>query len=188
MTAQINNIFKLDNREYDIVGLSKDIDFSPRDFGLKPVAPHTAAWKGYYYEASIRDNQLVILNLHVNDYDNNYPDINGVMAVDRVSESSFFTYFNVNIPLDYTGKILLGNDFNKKYYRHMGYQSPHGYENLLLITFKEGRFLDMEDLSEKAKMERDEIDNNPDELNRVKSVLKDYIENSFSMDIEDKYL
>ena len=82
MTAQISNLFKINEKEYDLIGSSRDIDFDPREYGLTPVAPHTACWRGYYYVANIKDNKLVVENLHVNNADDDYPEINGVKAVE----------------------------------------------------------------------------------------------------------
>lgn len=189
MTAQISNIFKIGEKEFDIVGLSDDLHFSPRDYGLKPVALHTGAVSGYHYEANIIDGQLVVQNLYVNDYDGNYPDILGVYAVDKTQETGMYFYENVNIPLEFTGKMLIGHGFIRKYYEHMGYQRPHAYEELMILTFRDGMLLDQEDISDKAQMVRDNIDCDPEGYKeRQRAILTDYIEKSFSLNIDKEYM
>lgn len=188
MTAQISNLFKIKDKEYDLIGSSGDINFDPRDYGLTPVAPHTANWRGYYYEANIKDKKLVVENLHVNNATNDYPEINGVKPIDEKAESSFYAYYNVDLPIDYTGKILLGYGFLRRYYQHMGYQAPHAYQELLMLTFNNGELVLTKDLSEKAADFRKIVEKDPAAYNKnIKSDLKEYIEKSFSMEIDDYY-
>lgn len=188
MTAQISNIFKIDGREYDLIGTSNEITFSPRDYGLTPVAPHTACWRGYYYEANIKDDRLVVEHLYVNNSDENYPEINGVKPVDEKAESSFFAYYNVNLPIIYTGKILAGYGFLRRYYQHMGFQNPHAYQELMMLTFDMGELVNKEDLSDKAAAYRKEIEKDPAGFRKdLKSDLEEYIEKSFSLEIDDFY-
>lgn len=188
MTAQISNVFKIEDKEYDLIGISSELDFDPRDFGLKPVAPHTACWRGYYYEANIKDDELVVENLHVNNANDDYPEINGVKAVDKKAESSFFGYYGVDLPIKFTGKLLLGYGFLRRYYQHMGYQSPHAYQELLMLTFEKGKLIEKEDLSKRAAKFRKEIEKDPAAFNKdKKSDLEEYIEKSFSLEIDDYY-
>ncbi|NLD16348.1 MAG: hypothetical protein GX666_02050 [Tissierellia bacterium] len=188
MTAQISNLFKINEKEYDLIGSSRDIDFDPREYGLTPVAPHTACWRGYYYVANIKDNKLVVENLHVNNADDDYPEINGVKAVDEKEESSFYAYYNVDLPINYSGKLLLGYGFLRRYYQHMGYQNPHAYQELLMLTFNNGELVLTKDLSDKAAEYRKSIEKDPAGHKKdVSSDLEEYIEKSFSMEIDDYY-
>lgn len=188
MTAQISNIFKIEDREYDLIGTSNEINFDPRDFGLTPVAPHTACWRGYYYEANIKDDQLVVENLYVNNATEDYPEINGVNPIDEKEESSFFAYYDVNLPISFTGKLLLGYGFLRRYYQHMGYQSPHAYQELLMLTFDDGKLVEREDLSDRAEKYRKQIEKDPMSLRKdIDSDLEEYIEKSFSLNIDDYY-
>lgn len=43
----------------------------------------------------------------------------------------------------------------------MGFQRPHAYQELIMLTFKDGKVLDAEDLSERGANIRKDIDKNP---------------------------
>lgn len=189
MTAQISNKFIYQENDFDVLGYSKDLEFSPRDYGLRPVALHSALWSGYYYELEVVNNQLVIKNLYINNSEDDYPEILGVLPDDRKEDLGLYVYLSVNIPLDYSGKVLLGAGFINKYYHHMGYQEPYAYENLFILTFRDGILVEGEDISEKAALEREEVDKDPlGYMEKEKSILSEYIEKAFSLDIDGYYL
>lgn len=187
MTAQISDRMLIENEEYDIVATNKEIDFDPRDYGLVPIAPHTACWRGYYIIYEIKKKKFYLKDLNVHDGDENYPKINGTKAIEP-EKGGFGIYKNVDLPLNYTGKILVGTDFIEKYYIHMGYQMPHSYEKLLLITIKNDEVIDEKDISDLAKKEREKIEENPEEYyDNLKSDLTKFIEESFERDLDEKY-
>lgn len=189
MTAQISNIFEIGEGLYELIGQTNEIDFNPRDYGLVPIMPHTACIRGYFYEAKLYDNKLLITNLFINNKDNNYPKINNVKALDEKKERGFFSYYGINIELNYTGKLLLGSEFIPRYYINMGYKRPYAFKNLIIATFKNGSLLHTEDLSEKALEIRKEIDKDPKAyFEKERDDLEEYIKKSFSLEIEAKYL
>ena len=68
-----------------------------------------------------------------------------------VFSSSSMTYKGLALPIDLTGKILLGADFDGAYYIHMGFQRPYGYRKLLSLEFGHGLLKEVLDFSETAE-------------------------------------
>lgn len=187
MTAQISDRLIIGRKEYAIISTSKEIEFDPRDYGLVPVAPHTACWRGYYLIYQIKNDRFFLRDLNVHDGDDNYPEINGVNPKD-IEQGGFGYYRNVNLPLNYTGKILVGTDFIDKYYVHMGFQMPHSYEKLMLYTIEDDKIIEKKDISNLAENEREKIEANPDNYYKeLRSDLTEFIENSFSRELDEKY-
>ena len=84
----------------------------------------------------------------------------------------------MNIRIDFTGKLLVGNGFIFDYYTHGGYQHSWSYENLMEFVFEKGRMIESKDLSYVAEMIREEIDRNSDFFDPLfKSQVPSYFRN-----------
>ena len=96
-------------------------------------------------------------------------------------------YKNVNMPIPYTGKILLGDGFLQEYYIHMGFQRGWAYQKLIELIFKEGILLECNDLSHIAKAQRENIKNQGKDsrYSEDSNILK-FVNESFSLDYADK--
>lgn len=205
MTAQIEDRFIHRKIRYSLVALTNPIGFDPKEYGLIPKARSSACWCGYFCEYNITKEGLFLQNLYVNTKDQIYPPINGV----NVSEKEYHEciaisfkdgkqiqtksmtenhmghreYKNVDLPIAYTGKILLGNEFLKKYYVHMGYQRSWAYQELIEFEFDHGKLIKKTDHSDTAAKLRELIDSNginpayPEGENITKFVF-----DSFSLD------
>lgn len=92
-------------------------------------------------------------------------------------------YKNINIPIDFTGKILLGNNFLSKYYIHMGFQRAYAYKELKEFVFEQGTLVETIDHSKMAKKIRQELEATCDDLSHPDggNILK-FVEDSFSTD------
>lgn len=207
MTAQIGDIYKYKRKEFSIVALSNAIQFDPKEYGLEPHARSTACWRGYWCEYNIVDDELLLQNLYIFNADGKYPPLNGIEIspqeyqectaysfknkkgekVMRPKHMGHRVYKNVNMPIPYTGKILLGDGFMHEYYIHMGFQRGWAYRELVEFVFEDGVLLECNDLSHIAKAQRDAIKKHgedsryPDDGDIPKFVNK-----SFSLDYEDK--
>ena len=91
----------------------------------------------------------------------------------------------MNLPLLYTGRIVAGRDFLKKYYIHMGYQRAWSYGTLLEFIFDEGRLIERVDHSEMAELIRMEIEDDPKEFRKkLDHDVSAFVNDSFSLDIK----
>ena len=192
MTGQIGDKYRYSGEDYTIVAISPPIEFDPVQYGITPAAANTACWAGYWCEYDISDSGIVLSNLYVNARDANYPPINGVSAQAEPSEESFaymghHLYEGIDIPMDYTGRIVAGAGFLREYYIHMGYQRAWAYETLIEFVFENGRLIETVDHSFDAAKIREGILDNPDGLNgRKQEDIEKFVADSFSLDYRVK--
>ena len=206
MTAQIGDIYKYRNKEYSIIAMSAPINFRPQDYGLNPQASCTACWNGYWCEYYIEKDTLLLKNLFMFNREGDYPPINGVGIIKQtyheatsyesgakkpkkvMIEDNFGhrEYRNVNLPIEYTGNILVGDDFMREYYIHMGYQRAWAYKKLLEFVFKDGRLIETVDHSDMAEKIRSELKSNTKVIDNERKNISLFVEKSFSLDMKDK--
>lgn len=191
MTAQIGDKFIFRGDDYSIVAISNPIQFDPKDYGLKPTPRSSACWKGYWCDYHISENGIMLKNLYVYSEDNCYPEINGIKPEAKEGKKKFqymghYLYKDLDMFMDYTGKILVGKGFMRDYYIHMGYQRAWAYEVLEELVFESGKLVRVIQHSEMAKKLRDEVDK---DINKGKKIYKDiprFVEKSFSLEMQDK--
>lgn len=191
MTAQIGDRFTFRGNDYSIVAISTPIEFNPIQFGITPSSIFTACWAGYWCEYTISEEGIILKNLYINSRDGNYPAINGVEAEEDKRESFQYMghhlYKNVGIPVKYTGKILVGKDFLREYYIHMGYQRAWAYQTLVEFIFEDGILLDMVDHSSMAENLREEMKKDTTKPKPyTEQDISRFVKNSFSLDIDVK--
>lgn len=190
MTAQVGDRFIYKGDDYSIVAISEPIQFNPLDYGIKPVACCTACWNGYWCDYHISAEGIILENLYINAEDDYYPEINNV-SPQKDGKKSFeymghHLYRNLNIFMEYTGKILIGKGFINKYYIHMGYQRAWAYEVLEELVFDNGKLVRTVDHSEMAKKLRKEIENKAGEIKEESYNIPVFVEKSFSLEMKDK--
>ncbi|MEZ3513713.1 MAG: hypothetical protein K1W37_00275 [Lachnospiraceae bacterium] len=190
MTAQVGDRFIYKEDNYSIVAISNPIQFNPLDYGIKSVACCTACWNGYWCDYYISKKGIMLQNLYINSENDYYPKINNV-SPERENKKSFqymghHLYKNLNIFMEYTGKILIGKGFIKKYYIHMGYQRAWAYEVLDELIFDKGELIKTVDHSEMAKKLRLELENKAEEISKTGDNISLFVKESFSLEMKDK--
>lgn len=191
MTAQIGDKFTFHGSDYSIVAISTPIQFNPVQFGITPLSACTACWAGYWCEYDISEEGIVLKNLYINSRDNNYPAINGVEAEEDEREKFQYMghhlYKNIGIRMKYTGKILVGKDFLREYYIHMGYQRAWAYQALVEFIFEDGNLIETVDHSNMAEKLREEIKKDTGKPKPyTEQDIARFVKNSFSLDIDVK--
>ena len=195
MTAQIGDIYKYKKKEFTVVALSSVMLFDPKNYGMEPHASSTACWRGYWCEQLLKD-------LYLYNSDDKYPPLNGVevslpefkeykcQGGKKIIMKAHFghrVYKDVNIPIPYTGKILLGDGFMREYYIHMGFQRGWAYKKLIELVFEEGILLECNDLSHIAKAQREAmVQGNINPQRPDVDILSKFVDDSFSLDYADK--
>ncbi len=147
MTAQINDTFRYQDREYAIAGISEGELFDPSLLDLKPAGTCSACWRGYQAVFALSDTRLVLDALHVNllKPEEGFlraegPTINGVKPREPKDEHDWFNnnYEGLNYHLEYTGGLLLADGFIRELYVHMGFHPAWKYENVIELIFDSG--------------------------------------------------
>ena len=202
MTAQIGDIYKYKKKEYTVVALYYVKLNDTKNYGMEPHASSTACWRGYWCEYAIEDDELLLKDLYLYNSDDKYPPLNGVevslpefkeykcQGGKKIIMKAHFghrVYKDVNIPIPYTGKILLGDGFMREYYIHMGFQRGWAYKKLIELVFEEGILLECNDLSHIAKAQREAMaQGNINPQRPDGDILSKFVDDSFSLDYADK--
>ena len=184
MTGQIpDNVIYKDER-YDLVGVKGEGLYEPFDFGLSPVSPHTANWRGFVscYEVSDKILTLKDFDVHVRNSNNKFPEINEVRPIIQGEGMVHLKYENLKLKTNYTGTILIARDFIDSMYVHMGFQSPLSFNKVIELEFSTGDLISEKDLSKKMKNFRKEkkLDG---KLNVDEDISK-WINTTFSLDYD----
>lgn len=173
ITHQTSDKFLYEGNEFELVGISKKRDlFDITSFGITTTGYNTANCRGRLCRFTVVDDELVLKDLAVMT-DQNLP-INNVfphklsVREQLANYSSYFAefgsiflhgdnyYLDVNLPVIYTGKLLIATDFISRYQINGGFDSPLKFEKVILLIVEEGIVLDVVDVSNviKAKRER----------------------------------
>ena len=154
MTAQMSDRFSHDGIDFCIAGISADTLFDPETLGLHPVMASTMCWRGYVLVCALSGRQLVAKDLYVN-LKTPAPTIHSMtparVEFDRTEFLAAFTcnhaYRNLNLPLAYTGGILIADGFIRELYVHMGFHPAWKYERVRELVFTDGIMEQDRDLS-----------------------------------------
>jgi len=161
MTAQRNDIFFFDNGEYSLVGASNSFGISPMQYGITPRHIETSCWRGYWNEYGLQNSQVVLKNIYVNSSRNGYPKIAGKRPLLFFRKDGYHKYANINITLEYTGKLLIARKYLWKYRHDMGIDEPWEYEELIKLDFKNGILCSVTNCNNIARRTREYLTDNP---------------------------
>lgn len=65
MTAQIEDVYKYEDKEYSLIASSKPLDFKPQKYNIIPEMISNLCWKGYWCEYKIDNTGIKINNLYM---------------------------------------------------------------------------------------------------------------------------
>jgi len=184
MTGQIPDNVIYNGEGYDLVGVKGEGLYEPFEFGLTPVSPHTANWRGFVscYEVSEKILTLKDIEIHVRNSDDNFPEINGVKPVIRIEGLTQLKYENLKLKTNYTGTILIAKDFIDSMYIHMGFQSPLSFNKVIELEFSKGELTSEKDISERMKTFRKK--KKLDRKLNIDEDLSKWIDRTFSLDYD----
>lgn len=192
MTAQIGDRFKFEGTEYSIVAISKPLGFDPTEYGITPESVSTACWKGFWCIYNITESGIFLEDLYINSKDGCYPEIGGIKPLSEKNKGEHFCYMGhhlykgLNIQVPYSGKILVGDEFIRKYYIHMGYQRAWAYKILTELIFENGVLVETNDLSQIAAELREEISKDKDFEKKLHSNIPEFVRDNFALDYGTK--
>ena len=167
-------------------------------FGLKPEVFDVTSMRDYAATFAINNNELVLNKLFTNNgynIENEPPLINNKLPKISASrdrpdghKSNWrdFTYEDVNLPLDYTGSIIITKDFiNDNRYSHLSELcSLILYSVVLQLSFNKGKLVSDRDLSDVASSARNGDFKKYDENEKKTPWMDNYIHIFFTKDEE----
>ena len=166
MTAQINDRFIYKDKEYAISALEHPhMFFDISKFGITPEPESTACWRGYVATFTIgSDNRLLLTNLLTNNGNgkSNIISISGIQPhitkpeglVNGYKRWRNLEYTQINLPIDYSGGMMITAGFIRERYVHMGFQSPWSYNEVIELVFSDGICSGTNDLAKVAQTRR----------------------------------
>lgn len=115
------------------------------------------------------------------------PPINGIKPQKiRTKYASFdYSYDGLNLKSKFTGRLLIGKDFIKSMYVHMGFQKPKTFKTVLKLHVDDGNVIEIKDLSKDMEniRKREELHKRRDPNYKYsKGTPIDFIKDSFSLD------
>ena len=147
MTAQIPDSLLWDGTEHDIVAIDDVWPFSPREHGLAPVSPHTACWRGYVARYAIASGRLVLRTLRIGTEAAAAARVWCGVQPSRGAADEMWEYENVDLPVRYSGGMVIATELRSELYVHRGFQPPYAYEGVLELAFVESRVVSVADRS-----------------------------------------
>ena len=184
MTGQIPDNLIYNKSSYSIVGLKGEGLPSPFDFGLEPTSPHTANWRGFIMTYKIAENRLIVqeMNVTVKGLKEKPPLINNVNPETKKEGLIHLAYKSLKLKTQFTGKILIANDFINSMYVHMGFQSPISFEKVIELKISDGNLIEVTDFSEIMKKYRNRKVSDG-KLVRTENI-QEWIARTFSLDYD----
>lgn len=161
MTAQVGDKIRNLDSSLEVLALSTPIGFSPEEFGITPGVRSTACWKGFWCEYEIKNGAFFLKTLYVNAKDDNYPLINGVSPLlepypgaRMLNYMGHHIYRDINVPIEYTGKIIAVDGFRSEY---LGLRLIRSFDRVMEWSFENGQLISVENLSETINAFREEL-------------------------------
>lgn len=173
MTAQVHDQVEWRHRKYLLVGVDGDRLFDPADHGLHDLRPTTTAnWRGWVAHYAIVDDRLLLAELvDVGLFvlpGETVPAFDGVEAT--YEGRGPLSYTGLDLPLDFTGKLLIAHGFIDSLYRHMGFHPAWKFEESWELEIDKGSLTDARDLSDEMRTRRKDIergvDRDPDDVSQ----------------------
>jgi hypothetical protein len=184
MTAQFSDIFIFKDVKFELAAFSSDEPFEPEEYQMQPTGRFTSCWRGFLCIYALKENNLILKDLSINLYDETNkterislrgPELNSVkpIAPDPEEKHWFFNnnYQNVDLMLDYSGGMLIGNDFIEELYVHMGFHPAWKYKEVFELDFEKGILLSAVDKSHEMDVLRKHFQkmNIEPEINRIRN-------------------
>ncbi|GAA2438162.1 hypothetical protein GCM10010191_61650 [Actinomadura vinacea] len=194
MTGQISDEVTYRGKPYALTGANGTGLFDPASLGLRVRMISTACWRGYVAGYAVLDDALKLTRLELGLDDR--PEVFGVRPdephdPEEAEDSENFlppprhpAYSGLDVPVPFTGGLLIGRDFDSSYYVHMGYQAGWKYEDLQELIFEDGRLVEAHDRSRTAARMREAAEGpeSPDRNDR--EAVRAWIRRSFSLDYD----
>ncbi|PZR11053.1 MAG: hypothetical protein DI536_18100 [Archangium gephyra] len=200
VTAQISDSVQLEGEHeaFSIAGVSGGPLFEPAQHGLKPVMISTACWRGWYATYAVRDRQLLIASLAIGlDHTQPLPTLEGLSPqrrsyearelkngewVDVKATTHEWFFEPLTLPVPFTGGLLLARGFIRELYVHMGHHPAWKYEEVVELTFVDGRLATMQSRSEAMAKLRSELANRDKPARgATRDEVSEWIEGTFSL-------
>ena len=162
MTAQASDSLTYRGEVYQLAGVRGEGLFDPLEYGLDLVPTTTANWRGYVAHYAVVDDRFLLDAL---------TDVGLREAVDEESMRKLaptiqgraatwkpgVVYEDMDLPMAFTGRLLIGRGFLRDLYVHMGFHPAWKFEHVLELVLADGTLQQVNDQSADVAKARREI-------------------------------
>jgi len=172
MTAQISDTVRYRGKDFALAGINGFGLFDPIEHGVTPVGISTACYRGFYCTYQVADGGLLLIEVHLSlgaeeeaaAARGEGPALFGRIPrrytqhgyrrellsgkVETSWESDELRVDRIREPIAYTGGLLLGDDFIREMYVHMGFHPAYKFREVHELVFDDGRLIEEHDRSE----------------------------------------
>ena len=161
MSGQMSDVVVVEGEEFALIEPPSGTLIDLRSYGLKPVSMHSANTRGELVRFRILDNTLLVSDLQVGSLEAP-PALGGVEATTD-EYGQVWTYLGLDLPVDFTGDLVIGADPLLDVYVHVGFLPAWHYERVLAFAIESGNVTASEDRSEQVAAYRSERSDDEDE-------------------------
>jgi hypothetical protein len=165
MTAQISDVVVYRGKPHFIAGVNGEGLFDPAQQGVRPIPLSSACWRGYHCTYEITDGSLVLATVNIGfskedraaakrgegptlfgQVPRRYtvrgvspnPTTGDVEGGGESWEFSDFRYEGLGEVMPFSGGLLLGDDFVRDLYVHMGFHPAWKFRTVHELLFERG--------------------------------------------------
>jgi hypothetical protein len=186
ITGQIPEEIYYRHEIYKLTGMKGGGLYIPEHFGISTYWKSTGCYRGFQMRYRVFNKELLLDRMKVNTKQVP-PPINGIKPQRiRTRYASFdFGYDNLNLKSKFTGRLLIGKDFIRSMYVHMGFQKPKTFKTVLELHVDDGNVTEIKDRSKDVESirKREELHKRRDPYYKYsKGSPLNFIDDSFSLD------
>jgi hypothetical protein len=152
MTAQVQDGVTYQDEEHSLVGIKGAGLFDPREAGIRCEMMNTACWRGYVAHYAVEDGELRLASLQMQLFgwgskreppQPGKQDVVPVLGVlpTEVTEYGYASFGRIGVRVPFTGGLLVGRDFVRELYVHMGFHPAWKYRVVHELAFEDGRLV-----------------------------------------------
>lgn len=203
MTAQIPDTVIYESRAFSIAGVNGNGLFTPAEIGLSVQMCSTACYRGHYCQYTVLDKSLYLTKLTVGltTADSTIAEKGeGPLVFGRKPKRERFEceyhdgskgsywgdwfYEDFQHPVAYSGGLLIGSEFIREMYVHMGFHPAYKFRTVFELVFESGSLVNASNRSKEMQEFREMIANRPLSPADPKDeqAVKSWIERAFSLD------
>jgi len=129
--------------------------FDPTEYGFDPRPMSTGCWRGYVCRYLVADDRLTLRGLEIGRTDEHERiSLHGVTPTDGLFGA---LRYEPDAPVEFTGRLLIGDDYLRLGYLHMGFVPAWLFADVRELVFDRGRLTHAYDRSAELAAVRERL-------------------------------
>jgi hypothetical protein len=189
VTAQIPDQVAFEAGTFSLVGVNGGPLFDPKALGIKPVSMHTGCYRGYVAGYDVDgDGRFTLARLTPGSgakIGRRKIDADATIAGRAARPSKDrgeYDFDGLNLPIPFSGGLLVADRFIPALYRHMGFQPGWKYEVVFELLLEAGQLIESHDRSVDVAAVRDQVVS--EHRDDAESSRRESIRRTFTLDYD----